>query len=80
MEDQEIIIRTLEKEKELLQKQLSKKNDEIVNMARNNEILIDQLKKENKDLSQKLETILCSSSYKFIQKVKNLLNKLKWRK
>ena len=75
MDDQEIIIRTLEKEKELLQKQLRKKIEEIDEYTNNSKMLIDKLKTENKELREKLDSILYSRSYKFSQKIVKLLKK-----
>lgn len=75
MEDQEIIIKTLEKEKELLQKQLKKRDEEIAEYSNNSEALINKLKEENKELREKLDSILYSRSYRFSQKIVKLLKK-----
>lgn len=75
MEDQEIIIKTLEKEKELLQNQLRKRNEEIAEYSSNNEALIKKLKQENKELREKLDSILYSRSYKFSQKIVKLIKR-----
>lgn len=72
MEDKEIIIKTLEKEKELLQKQLLKKEEELAKYSTKKKIVINELEKENRELREKLHSILYSRSYKFSQKIAKL--------
>lgn len=80
MEDQEIIIITLEKEKELLQRQLKKKEEELSKCSEYNKALINKTETEKKALRKELDSILYSRSYKFSQKIVKLLKKLKWSK
>ena len=75
MEDEEIIIKTLEKEKELLQQQMRKKNEEIAKYTGRNKTIIKGLEEENKELREKLNSILYSRSYRFSQKIVKLLKK-----
>lgn len=89
MEDEEIIIKTLnrekellqnqlikrDKEKELLQKKLANKNVEIAEYSQNKEDVIVELKKENRELREKLDSILYSRSYRFIQKIIKLFKR-----
>ena len=74
MEDHEIIIKTLEKEKELLQEQLIK-SEEIAKSLMEKEKIIVNLETENKELREKLDSILYSRSYKFSQKIVKLLKR-----
>ena len=74
MEDYEIIIKTLENEKKLLQKQL-RKQEEIDNSYKKNEEKIKALEAENKEIRNQLESILYSRSYKFSQKIVKLLKR-----
>lgn len=75
MDNKDILLRTLEKEKELLKENLAKiKNKEsgdkkkVENIQNEN----NALKQTNKELREQLDSILYSRSYKILQKVKKL--------
>ena len=78
MDNKDILLRTLEKEKELLKENLAKiKNKEsgdkkkVENIQNEN----NALKQTNKELREQLDSILYSRSYKFLQKVKKIIKR-----
>lgn len=71
MDNSEIIIKTLEKENELL-----KENMKAIRNTKRKEIEENKmLMEENKQLRQKLDSILYSRSYKIAQKIKKIIKK-----
>lgn len=78
MDNKDILLRTLEKEKELLKENLAKiKNKEsgdkkkVENIQNEN----NALKQTNKELREQLDSILYSRSYKFLQKLKKIIKR-----
>lgn len=78
MDNKDILLRTLEKEKELLKENLAKiKNKEsgdkkkVENIQNEN----NALKQTNKELREQLDSILYSRSYKILQKVKKIIKR-----
>ncbi len=78
MDNKDILLRTLEKEKELLKENLAKiKNKEsgdkkkVENIQNEN----NALKQTNKELREQLDSILYSRSYKILQKVKRIIKR-----
>ena len=78
MDNKDILLRTLEKEKELLRENLAKiKNKEsgdkkkVENIQNEN----NALKQTNKELREQLDSILYSRSYKILQKVKKIIKR-----
>lgn len=75
MSNDEILLRTAEKEIELLKENLAKvknaEREEINKLTIENE----NLKNENREIREQLDSILHSRSYKFIQKLKKLIRK-----
>ena len=82
MESSEIIIKTLEKENELLKDNMSKIREKdlkkyLALQEKNNSILSENeaLKKENIEIRNQLDSILYSRSYKFAQKLRKIIKK-----
>ena len=78
MDNKDILLRTLEKEKKLLKENLAKiKNKEsgdkkkVENIQNEN----NALKQTNKELREQLDSILYSRSYKILQKVKRIIKR-----
>jgi hypothetical protein len=74
MDNNEILIKTLEKENSLLKeniKSFNKKFEESKKLIEANNNLIE----ENKQLREQLDSILYSRSYKFAQKIKKIIKK-----
>ncbi len=78
MDNKDILLRTLEKEKELLKENLANiKNKEsgdkkkVENIQNEN----NALKQTNKELREQLDSILYSRSYKILQKVKKIIKR-----
>ena len=78
MDNKDVLLRTLEKEKELLKENLAKiKNKEsgdkkkVENIQNEN----NALKQTNKELREQLDSILYSRSYKILQKVKKIIKR-----
>lgn len=73
MNNDEILLKTLEKEKTLLQDNFKKlkeeKNEEIKALNSENE----RLKNEVKDIRSQLDAILNSRTYKFSLKLRNII-------
>lgn len=74
MDNKEILLRTAEKEIELLKENLAnmeKNINEINELRTENETL----KKENEEMRKQLDSILYSKSYKFAQKLKRIVKR-----
>jgi len=74
MNDQEIIIKTLEKENELLKSNLREKEKKNASINEYKKI-IESLEKENKSLREQIEAVVHSRSYKFLQKILQLFKR-----
>lgn len=78
MDNKDILLRTLEKEKELLKENLAKiKNKESGDKKKVEDIQKENatLKQTNKELREQLDSILYSRSYKILQKVKKIIKR-----
>lgn len=78
MDNKDILLRTLEKEKELLKENLAKiKNKESGDKKKVEDIQNENnaLKQTNKELREQLDSILYSKSYKILQKVKKIIKR-----
>ena len=78
MDNKDILLRTLQKEKQLLKENLAKiKNKEsgdkkkVENIQNEN----NALKQTNKELREQLDSILYSRSHKILQKVKRIIRR-----
>jgi hypothetical protein len=82
MENSEIIIKTLEKENELLKENMSKIREKdlqkyLTLQEEKNSLLSENeaLKNENAEIRNQLDSILYSRSYRFTQKIKNVIKR-----
>lgn len=82
MENSEIIIKTLEKENELLKENMSKIREKDLQkyltwQEEKNSLLSENeaLKNENAEIRNQLDSILYSRSYRFTQKIKNVIKR-----
>ena len=82
MDNNEILLKTLEKENKLLKENMAtirqKDLEKYNKLESENKILknnIENLKDENKKIREQLDSILYSRSYKMIQKVKKILGR-----
>lgn len=78
MDNNEILLKTLEKEKELLKENLANiRRETNAKLAKFNDIKArnDALEQENKELREQLDSILYSRSYKFSQKLKKIIKR-----
>lgn len=71
MDNNEILMRTLEKENNLLKENIKEYNNKTKKYLEENKKLIE----ENKQLREQLDSILYSRSYKFAQKIKKIIRK-----
>lgn len=75
MENNEILLKTAEKEIEFLKERLAiirQENIEEINALRAENKM---LKSENEKIREQLDSILYSRSYKFVQKLKKIIRK-----
>ena len=82
MENSEIIIKTLEKENELLKENMSKIREKdlqkyLTLKEEKNNLLSENeaLKNENAEIRNQLDSILYSRSYMFTQKIKKIIKR-----
>ncbi len=78
MDKNEILVKTLEKEKEILVENLKKATDSSSALENKNKALeerINALEKENRKLTERIETIEYSRSYRMYKKVKKILKR-----
>ena len=75
MENNEILLKTAEKEIKILKENLA--NIKTAEKEKNNKLTIEneKLKNENKEIREQLDSILYSRSYKFAQKLKKIIKK-----
>ena len=75
MDNNEILLKTAEKEIKILKENLA--NIKTAEKEKNNNLTIEneKLKNENKEIREQLDSILYSRSYKFAQKLKKIIKK-----
>lgn len=75
MNNDEILLKTAEKEIKILKENLANIKDVETEKINRLTIENEKLKNENNEIKEQLDSILRSRSYKFIQKLKKLIRK-----
>ena len=75
MNNQEILIRTLEKENKLISENWNRKYLELEEKYKQEKNIKEQIEKEKNEIREQLDSILYSRSYKMIQSFKKILGR-----
>lgn len=75
MNNQEILIRTLEKENKLMSENWNRKYLELEEKYKQEKNIKEQIEKEKNEIREQLDSILYSRSYKMIQSFKKILGR-----